>query len=210
MDEITFQGSEPVGQKTSAEVLFSALSAHGIDYFFCNPGTDFAPIVEALARGQAQGAPAPRPIVVPHENCAVAMAHGVYMVSGRPQAVMVHVNVGTGNAINAIIDAQRDQTPVLLMAGRTPLTEAGLPGARNRSIHWAQEMFDQAGMLREIVKWDYELRLPMQTADVVTRAVEVMMTAPRGPVYLTLPREVLAGATPASNTPITARAAPAT
>ena len=52
-------------------------------------------------------------------------------------------------------------------------------------------MFDQAGMVREIVKWDYELRMPAQIADVVARAHEVAMTAPRGPVYLVLPREPL-------------------
>ena len=52
-------------------------------------------------------------------------------------------------------------------------------------------MFDQAGMVREIVKWDYELRTPGQTADVVARAHEMAMTTPRGPVYLVLPREPL-------------------
>ncbi len=53
-------------------------------------------------------------------------------------------------------------------------------------------MFDQAGMLREMVKWDYELRVPGQVGDVVARAVEVTMAHPRGPVYLVLPREPLA------------------
>ena len=105
--------------------------------------------------------------MIPHENLAVAMAHGVYLMTGRPQAVMVHVNVGTANAINNIINLTRDRVPVILAAGRTPITEKGKFGARNRHIHWAQEMFDQAGMLRELVKWDYELRVPEQVADVV-------------------------------------------
>jgi acetolactate synthase-1/2/3 large subunit len=82
--------------------------------------------------------------------------------------------------------------PILFTAGRTPLTEAGLPGARDIYIHWAQEAFDQAGMLREYVKWDYELRNFTQLEAVVDRALEIAMTEPRGPVYLTLPREVLA------------------
>ena len=53
-------------------------------------------------------------------------------------------------------------------------------------------MFDQAGMLRELVKWDYELKVPEQAADVAARAYEMTMTSPRGPVYLVLPREPLA------------------
>jgi acetolactate synthase-1/2/3 large subunit len=107
---------------------------------------------------------------------------------------MVHTNVGTANALNALIDASRDNVPVILMAGRTPLTEHNIPGARSAYIHWGQEMYDQAGMLREVVKWDYELRLPEQVEEVVARAYEIAMTQPRGPVYLSLPREVLAAA----------------
>jgi acetolactate synthase-1/2/3 large subunit len=114
------------GQDSAADVILASLAAHGIDYLFCNPGTDFPPMIEAMARSRARSTASPRPIVVPHENAAVAMARGVYMVSGRPQAVMVHVNVGTANTINALIDAQRERVPVMLMAGRTPLTEKGL------------------------------------------------------------------------------------
>ena len=129
--------------------------------------------------------------MIPHENLAVAMAHGAYAMTGKPQAVMLHVNVGTANAINNIINLNRDNIPLILAAGRTPITEKGSFGSRNRPIHWGQEMFDQAGMLREAVKWDYELRIPEQIVDVVSRAYEVMMTSPRGPVYLSLPREPL-------------------
>ena len=106
----------------------------------------------------------PKAFVIPHENLAVAMAHGAYLMTGRPQAVMLHVNVGTANAINNVLNLARDNVPLILAAGRTPLTEKGKFGGRNRYIHWAQEMFDQAGMLREAVKWDYELRFPEQAA----------------------------------------------
>ena len=96
---------------------------------------------------------------------------------------MVHVNVGTANTINNLTNLSRDRVPLILAAGRTPITEKGAFGSRSRPIHWAQEMFDQAGMLREMVKWDYELRVPEQVGDVVCRAVEVAMAQPRGPVY---------------------------
>ena len=137
------------------------------------------------------------------------MAHGAYLMTGRPQAVMLHVNVGTANAINNIINLNRDNVPLILAAGGTPITEKGKFGSRNRYIHWAQEMFDQAGMLREAVKWDYELRVPEQVGDVVSRAYEVTMTSPRGPVYLVLPREPLAAPLPEPIGPVKPRSIPA-
>ena len=176
---------------TAGDVLLASLHRHGLPYFFANPGTDFPPIVEGFARAKESGAKVPLPVLVPHENLAVAMAHGAYLMTGAPQAVMVHVNVGTANTINLLANASRDRVPLLLMAGRSPIIEQGAFGARSRPIHWAQEMFDQAGMVREFVKWDYELRNPEQVAAVVARAVEAATASPSGPVYLTLPREPL-------------------
>jgi len=178
--------------ETTGQAYLELLRVRGIEYFFANGGTDFAPLIDGFARFAEQGKQTPKPLTVPHENAAVAMAHGYYMVTGKPQVVMVHVNVGTGNAINGIINAARDHIPIIFTAGRTPLTETGLKGSRDVYIHWAQESFDQAGMLREYVKWDYELRNAAQLESVVDRAFEITMTEPRGPVYLTLPREVLA------------------
>jgi acetolactate synthase-1/2/3 large subunit len=175
----------------AAEAFLRALADHGADYLFANPGTDFPPVVEAFSRAKKTNAKVPKPILVPHENLAVAMAHGAYLMNGRPQAVMVHVNVGTANTINNLTNLSRDRVPLILAAGRTPITEKGSFGSRSRPIHWAQEMFDQAGMVREMVKWDYELRTPGQVGDVVARSVEVAMAHPRGPVYLVLPREPL-------------------
>ena len=177
---------------TTAEVYLELLKDRGIDVFLGNAGTDFASLVEGFARAEAEGTPAPRPLVVPHEFVAVSMAHGYYLGAGRPAAAMVHVTVGTGNASTALITAARANVPILMSAGRTPVTEEGLHGARDLHIHWAQESFDQAAMVREYVKWDYELRASVQIEQVVDRALEQMLAEPRGPVYLTLPREVLA------------------
>jgi acetolactate synthase-1/2/3 large subunit len=177
---------------TTAEAYLHLLEDRGIDVFLGNAGTDFASLVEAFAKFEGGCGRGPRPLVVPHEFVAVSMAHGYYVGGGRPAAVMVHVNVGTGNAATAIITAARANVPILMSAGRTPITEEGLQGSRDLHIHWAQESFDQAAMLREYVKWDYELRTPAQLEAVVDRALELMLAEPRGPVYLTLPREVLA------------------
>src|ERR1700692_3841651 len=194
MDTHVNDKTQDASNDMSAEAYLSRLGERGIEYVFANAGTDFAPIVEALSRPAAVGRKYPRFITVPHENVAMGMAHGYYRTCGKPAAVMVHVTVGTANALCGLMNAARDNIPVLLAAGRTPLTETGHISSRNRSIHWGQESFDQGGMVREYVKWDYELRGGQPVDAVVDRALDIAMTEPRGPVYLTLPREVLTDA----------------
>ena len=178
------------------EAYLALLAARGVDYLFANAGTDFAPLVEAFAKAARTGTPIPKPVLATHENLALSMAHGYAMVTGRVPAVMVHVSVGTANGVCAAFNAARENVPMLFTAGRSPLTEEGMAGTRDVYIHWAQEMFDQAGMVREIVKWDYELRNGQQLETVVDRALAVATSAPQGPVYLSLPREVLASPLP--------------
>ncbi len=176
---------------TVAEALLARLRARGVDYLFANGGTDFAPVIEGLARAGAAGVELPEALAISHETAAVAMAHGYYLVTGRPQAVMVHVNVGLANAVMGLINAATDNIPIIMCSGRTPVTEQGHPGSRDLPIHWGQEMRDQGAMVREFVKWDYELRSGSQVETLVDRALAIAMSAPRGPVYLSLPREVL-------------------
>ncbi len=175
-----------------AEAYLTLLAERGIEYLFANGGTDFAPMNEALAAIAEKGTrPRLKVVTVAHENVAAAMAHGYYLMTGRPQMVMFHTNVGTANGINALADAARDHVPMIFTAGRNPITESGFKGSRDTGIHWAQEMFDQAGMVREFCKWDYELRNGEQIEAVVDRAIEITTSEPCGPVYLSLPREVM-------------------
>jgi len=205
--------SPSVKPETAADAWLTLLAARGVEYLFANGGTDFAPVVEAYAKGQKLGWKLPKVVVVPHENMGVAMAHGYTMITGKPQAMMVHVGVGTANSLNGLINASRQNVPILFTAGRTPITESGaLPAARNNYIHWAQEHFDQGGMLREFMKWDYELRHAEQVETVVDRALAIAKSEPQGPVYVTLPREVLASPFPkeiSSSPTMVAASAPA-
>jgi acetolactate synthase-1/2/3 large subunit len=177
---------------TVAEAYLSVLKDRGVSRLFVNAGTDFAPFVEAYARQKQSGLDFPELVVCAHENLAISMAHGAYLGDGHVQAVMVHTSVGTANAVCGTFNAATDRIPILLAAGRSPLFEDSVLGSRDGTIHWAQEMYDQASMVREFVKWDYELRDGVQVAAVLDRAIDIAMTAPRGPVYLSLPREVLA------------------
>jgi acetolactate synthase-1/2/3 large subunit len=83
------------------------------------------------------------------------------------------------------------------MSGRTPTTERGRFGARTVPIGWGQEMRDQAALVREACKWEYEVRFPEQVPELIDRAHAIATSTPKGPVYLSLPREVLCEPCPA-------------
>ena len=176
-----------------AETFLAHLKSRGLPHFFINAGTDFAPIVEAYARlAPAAGSVFPTPVVAGHENVCMGMAHGAFLMTGQAQPVMFHVNVGSANAVCGAMNAAHENVPLLICAGRSPIYERGAHGSRNTRVAWAQEMYDQAGIMRESVKWEYELRGGLQVDGVLDRALTIANTEPRGPVYLTLPREVLA------------------
>lgn len=176
----------------AAELFLRTLAQLGVEYIIANPGTDFPPIAEAYGRCRDEPSALPECLLAVHENTAVSMAHGIYLATGKPAAVMCHTTVGTANAICGIQNASRDNIPIIMLAGRTPVTAGSRHGSRSGPIHWGQEMYDQAGMLREVVKWEYEWRFPDQAVELACRCVEIASAFPQGPVYLTMPREVIA------------------
>ncbi len=176
--------------ETVGQALLEILRLRGVD---CVMGNAFTSIIDGFAKFEAEGKSSPRPVMVPHEQTAVAMAHGYYEVTGRPQVAIVYSTPGTANAAGAIINASRARVPMIILAARSALTDDGnVRGARDIHVQWAQESFDQAAMVREYLKWDYELSHPSQLESVVDRALERALDEPRGPVYLSLPRDVIA------------------
>jgi acetolactate synthase-1/2/3 large subunit len=184
--------SSSVPVASGAEAFLEQVRALGVvRYIFANTGTDHGPLIEALAKTAKEDPLDIQPIVVPHELAAVSMAHGYYNVTQKPQMVLVHTLPGTANALGGIINAHAANVPLFLVAGRTPITEGELRGGKSQNIHWRQESRDQGNVVREFVKWDYELRTNQNLPAVVSRAYKIAMSEPRGPVYLTLPREWL-------------------
>ena len=179
--------------RTASNDLLQGLVDLGIEYLFCNLGTDHAPLIEEMAHWREQGRAFPKLILCPHENTAIHMAGGYAVATGRGQAVLVHVDAGTANAAMGLHNLCRTRIPVLLIAGRAPMTTFDdVTGGRDTYVHFIQEPFDQASVVRPYVKWEYNLAWPSMAHEVVSRAGAVMQSDPTGPVYLTLPREVLA------------------
>ena len=175
-----------------AEAFVELLNANGVDYIFINPGTDVFPIQEALAKYKALGKRAPEAVLCLHESMAMAAAHGYFMITGKPQVVLVHVDVGIQQVGGAMHNALRGRIGVILCAGRVPSSIEGKKRlGRSSFIQWYQEPFDQAGIVRGYVKWETELRSNENIHHVIQRAFQVASSEPCGPVYLSLPFELL-------------------
>jgi acetolactate synthase I/II/III large subunit len=177
---------------TTAEHLLYLLAEHGIEYLFLNPGTDSAPLQEAFYSLQEAGLPTPTVLISTFESVSLAAAHAYWKLSGRPQAVFVHVDAGTQNLGAMVHNVMRDRAGVVVIAGKTPYGEkAGPRGARSSAIHWQQDVPDQAGIVRGYAKWAQEIVRPEMLDRAIGRAVQVAASAPAGLSYLTVSRDVL-------------------
>ncbi|MDL5363330.1 thiamine pyrophosphate-requiring protein [Halalkalicoccus sp. NIPERK01] len=169
------------------ERVIETLGDVGISYVFSTFGTDHPPLIKGLAKHDD-----PTLILAPHEMLAASAAHGYAQVTNEPQAVLVHVDVGTANLGASVHNAARSRVPMFILAGRTPVTTRNeQPGSRSIFVHYYQDVYDQHGLLREYAKWTYELETGANVGTVLARGHDLATAAPAGPVYLTLPREVL-------------------
>src|SRR5271156_1458377 len=188
----------PVARKSNvpdfatAYYFLEGLNEIGIDYLFCNFGTDHAPIIDEMAHRRRRGEAMPNVVRCPHENTAAHMAAGYALVTGRGQGVLVHVDVGTANTANAMHNMYRSRLPVLLMAGKAPYTSHNeLTGPRDTHVHFVREPFDQGSLVRPYTKWEWTLPSGVVVKEVLRRAHSIMQSEPRGPVYLMMQRETL-------------------
>jgi acetolactate synthase-1/2/3 large subunit len=178
---------------SAAHYFLEGLVDLGVDYIFANLGTDHVSLIEEMARWDKDGKKHPEMILCPHEVVAVHMAGGYALATGRAQAVLVHVDAGTANACMAIQNLFRYRLPVMLFAGRAPHTLHGeLTGSRDTYVHFVQDPFDIAGIVRPYVKWEYSLPSGVVVKEALARASAFAHSDPPGPVYMMLPRETLA------------------
>jgi acetolactate synthase I/II/III large subunit len=177
---------------TASAALIESLHEAGVSFIFANLGSDHPGIIESLAEASATGRPAPRLITCPNEMVALSAAHGFAQVTGRAQAVLVHVECGTQSLAGALHNAAKGRVPVLIFAGASPFTQEGeMRGGRNEFVQWIQDVFDQRGLARGYVKYDNEIRTGRNIKQMIFRALQFARSDPKGPVYLMAAREVL-------------------
>ena len=182
-----------MSRHSAAHYFLEGLVDLGVEYIFANLGTDHVSLIEEIARWDREGRKHPEVILCPHEIVAVHMAGGYALATGKGQAVFVHVDAGTANACMAIQNLFRYRLPVMLFAGRAPYTLHGeLTGSRDTYVHFVQDPFDIASIVRPYVKWEYSLPSGIVVKEALARAGAFMHSDPPGPVYMMLPRETLA------------------
>jgi acetolactate synthase I/II/III large subunit len=179
------------GVREASDAIVELLNRNGVSELFVMPGDAF-PVLEAIARRHTAGEQAPRIVTCLHEIVALAAAHGHYMVSGRPQACLFHVDVGLQMAGGMLHNAQRGRAGVVIFSGRTPMTfDGSMRGGRVVDVHWMQDRPDQASVVRDYVKWHADAYRTENLGQLVQRAFQVAASEPAGPVYVSLLREML-------------------
>ncbi len=132
-------------------------------------------------------------ITCPSEITAISIADGHARVTGRPQAVIVHVDVGTQALGQGVHNASVGRAPVFIFAGLCPYTESGeMTGSRTEYMHWLQEAPDQKAIVRQYCRYAGEVRTGLNVKKLIGRALQFATSGSKGPVYLAAAREVLA------------------
>jgi acetolactate synthase-1/2/3 large subunit len=173
-----------------SDAVVTAMKLGGIDHLFFVSGSEIGFYQEATIKAHELGRPSPRLVTMMHEQTALNAALGVAMVSGQPAATAVHVDVGTFNYGGGLHTAWRGRYPVLMTAGTGPRAYPGTTiGGRNNYIQWYQEPRDQGEILRQYTKLDHRMESQDNPGLMISRLLQVSMSEPKGPVYMSFPRE---------------------
>jgi benzoylformate decarboxylase len=159
------------------QAFLEILKQEGVQYIFGNPGTTELPLMDALAGQGDIGY-----FLCLHEGVALSMADGYSVASGRPAVVNAHVSPGLGNCMGMLYNAAKSGAPIILTAGQHDQSFL-----LSEPILWS----DLAEVARPWVKWSYEIRRLEDLPRAVHRAVKVATAPPTGPVFLSLPMDVL-------------------
>ncbi|KAM0436602.1 hypothetical protein ACHAPT_002310 [Fusarium lateritium] len=178
---------------TASFAFFEAIWEAGITHCFVNLGSDHPSIIEAMVKGQREAkGNFPKIITCPNEMVAMSMADGYARLTGKPQCVIVHVDVGTQGLGAAVHNASTGRAPILVFAGLSPFTQEGEHrGSRTEYIHWIQDVPDQKQILAQYCRYSAEIKTGSNVKQMVNRALQFATSDPQGPVYLCGAREVM-------------------
>jgi thiamine pyrophosphate-dependent acetolactate synthase large subunit-like protein len=164
--------------RTGRFAIVEQLLVDGIHYMFGNPGTSEEGFLDALSDYY----PEFEYILALQETIAVAAADGYARVTKTPTIVQLHSGVGLGNGIGMIYQAMRGHSPLVVLAGESGIQYDGMD---------AQMAADLVSMAKPVTKWATRVVHPTSLLRVLRRAIKIAGTPPMGPVFVSLPMDIL-------------------
>lgn len=166
--------------RTGSDILLEILASEGVRHVFGNPGTTELPLMEALAHRSDSGGP--EYVLGLHESVAVGMADGYAQVTGRPAFLNVHTTAGLGNSTGNLVGARANATPLVVTAGQ-----------QDRRHRMADPLLsgDLVGLAQGVSRWTHEVERLDELPTMLRRAFQDAATPPTGPVFLSLPMDLL-------------------
>ena len=183
-----------------AHALLRSLRAMGVERIFASPGSDWAPLWEALAAAPEgseasgplnAGAAYPQYISSRHEETALGMAMGYAKATGKLPAVVLHTTVGSLHGAMLLRAALHERIALVVLAGESIEFSEGKTKVGRQWLRLLTDTGGPARLMEGCVKWSFGLNTPAILAQTVQRACQLASTAPRGPVFLSLPIEHL-------------------
>jgi benzoylformate decarboxylase len=163
--------------RTGRDALLEVLRSEGVTHLFGNPGTTELPLVDALATAEDL-----RYVLALQEATAVGMADGYAQVTGRPALLNLHTSAGLGNAVGNLTNAQANGTPLVVTAGQQD---------RRHLHHDPLLAGDLVGLAASVSKWTHEVSTLAELGTIMRRAFSDAAAAPAGPVFVSIPMDVL-------------------
>ena len=176
---------------SGAEALLRVLRSMGVERIFASPGSDWAPLWEALAKPYAPDE-IPEYVSSRHEETAAGMAIGYAKATGKLPALVLHTTVGTLHATMGVRAALHERIPMVVLAGES--ITFGEPPARPLGRQWLRLLTDIGGPARLIepcVKWCFGLNTTLLLPHTIQRACQLATASPPGPVFVSVPIEFL-------------------
>jgi len=163
-----------------SDAIADVIRALDIPYVALNPGSSYRGLHDSLVN--KLGNEKPQMLLCLHEEAAVAIAHGWSKVTDKPMLAIVHANVGLMHATMAVYNAWCDRAPLILLGANGPADAT----KRRPWIDWIHTTRDNAGIIRNYIKWDDQPTSVGAAYESILRAHKIAATTPRGPTYVVL------------------------
>src|SRR5229473_4965205 len=167
----------PAKQRWGSDVIVDLLHRYDLPYAALNPSASYRGLHDSIVN---YGQNTPYLMLCQHEETAVQIAHGFAKASGKPMVAILHNLVGLLHANMAIYYAYADRVPVFVVGATGPMDES----KRRPRIDWIHTALVQGEAVRAYTKWDYQPAVIDGVPEAFARAYSVMMTEPRGPIYM--------------------------